>query len=100
MQLFFLYLFTSLSFHQDISVSNTVTFGHDSNPMKLSQNEISGSGHLFLNKYSIRNDYVKVNTRFKKSLDLFKRKTKFDFTLKLNEYLDLEEKSNLSLIHI
>ena len=51
MYLFFSFLFISISFNQGLSVSNTVTFGHDSNPMKLSQDEISRSGDLFLNKY-------------------------------------------------
>ena len=97
MHLFFLFLFISSSFSQGLSVSNTVAFGHDSNPMKLSENEISRSGDLFLNKYSVESYYVKLNTRFKKSLDLFKRKTKFDLSLKVSEYIDLEEKSNYGI---
>ena len=97
MHLFFLFLLISSSFSQGLSVSNTVAFGHDSNPMKLSENEISRSGDLFLNKYSVESYYVKLNTRFKKSLDLFKRKTKFDLSLKVSEYIDLEEKSNYGI---
>ena len=75
-----------------------LTLGFDSNPMKLSDNEINESiNDLFLNKYSIDTKYIKYSSKVKTSLDIFKRKSKVSLGFKLNYYTELSEKSNYGL---
>ena len=76
---------------------NDISIGYDSNPMKLSDDEISESDNGFLGKYSIGTSYIKINTRLKSSISLFKRKTRVDFSIKTNYYAELDEKSNYGI---
>ena len=65
MQVLYLLFFLSLSFNNTISMSNSISIGYDSNPMKLSSDEIDESaGNIFMDKYNISSKYIKLNTKF------------------------------------
>ena len=98
MQVLYLLFFLSLSFNNTISMSNSISIGYDSNPMKLSSDEIDESaGNIFMDKYNISSKYIKLNTKFQTSIPVLKRKTKIDFSIKTNYYSDLDEKSNYGI---
>ncbi|MAW75573.1 MAG: hypothetical protein CMG09_06600 [Candidatus Marinimicrobia bacterium] len=95
MKIFFYLALISFSFANNFYLVNDVTIGYDSNPMKLSKNELNESvGDLFLSKYSINTKYIKFYSKLRTSFSIFDRKTKVSLGLKLNKYLDLDEKTN------
>ncbi len=98
MQILYLFFFLALSFNNTISMSNSISIGYDSNPMKLSFDEINESAsYLFMDKYNISSKYIKINTTFQSSIPIFKRKTKLGLSVKTNHYSDLNEKSNYGI---
>ena len=98
MKNFFYLVLISCTYANNFYLDNNLTIGYDSNPMKLSMNELDESiNDLFLNKYSINTKYVKFYSKLKTSFLIFKRKTKASLGIKLNKYLDLEEKTNYGI---
>ena len=92
------FLFFSIFFPQIESISSNVTLGQDSNPMKLSKDELDESNNdLFMDKYNTSSSYIKLYTKIHSSFSLFKRKTKADFAFKINSFIDLDEKSNYGI---
>ena len=98
MKRFFFILLVSFLFNNEISISNHISFGYDSNPMKLSSDEIENSeNNIFMSKYNIASKYLKINSKLQTSVQIFKRKTRLSFAIKKNLYIDLDEKSNYGI---
>ena len=101
MKIFFYLALISYSFANNFYLVNDVTIGYDSNPMKLSKNELDESANdLFLGKYTINTKYIKFSSKIKTTLNLFsifKRKAKVSLGMKLNKYSDLDEKTNYGI---
>lgn len=94
--LFFL-LFSSIS-AQKFDFSSNFSIGYDSNPMKLSKDELDKStGDIFLDKYNVNSKYLKFSLKLKTSKKIFKRKSKFEFGFKRNIFQNLSQKTNFGL---
>jgi len=85
----FLILFTSViladSRISKLSVSNLLKIGYDSNVSRISETE-----SLDFNNSS----FLSLKSSVNSSLKLLKRNTRINFSIKMNYYLDVEEKSN------
>ena len=98
MKIFFYLALISYSFANNFYLVNDVTIGYDSNPMKLSNNELDESvNDLFLGKYTVNTKYIKFYSKLRTSFSIFDRKTKVSLGLKLNKYSDLDEKTNYGI---
>ena len=92
------FFITSLLLGQKFDLKSYVKFGYDSNPMKLSENEINESlNDIFLDKYNINSQYFKLSLKLKTSKKIFKRKTKLEFEFKRNIYKNLDQKTNFGV---
>ena len=85
MKNFFYLALISFSFSNNFYLVNDFTIGYDSNPMKLSEDELAGlndngwfflssflqDNELFLNKYAVNTKYLKLNSKIKTSFSIF-----------------------------
>ena len=95
MNKFFYFVLISFTIASNFYLVNDFNIGYDSNPMKLSENELNESTNdLFLNRYSADTKYIKFSSKIRTSFSIFKRNTKVSLGLKLNKYSELDEKTN------
>ena len=83
--IFFISFISADSRIKNLSLNNLLKFGYDSNVSRISETESIG-----LNNSS----YVSLKSSINSSIKLLKRKTRLNFSLKINYYSNVDEKSN------
>ncbi|MBI45185.1 MAG: hypothetical protein CMG66_03350 [Candidatus Marinimicrobia bacterium] len=103
--LFFIFSASSLSgqIYKPNSFSSSVIFGHDSNPLRLSEDEISqlsDKPYLLGSASDVYSRFIGLNAKFsfysRKAIlaKIFDRKTSFSFSVTYKKYFDNKEKNS------